>query len=426
MQLRKIYFLSIILAIFSIFALLDIEINEAFATTISPRITYSSNKEYVLKVREYKNNRILFFCYKKHGHIYPHAKLIVYSPSGRKYKGTRIYRNRAVYLLINPSTGNYRAVLYINNRRISFPTIRIVSNTSTSHYNSNTTQKAKIIPPVKYPHEIDLGRPEKSHFRVLVKTNTATTKVLLKANNIHTFRLIRNTGSYKLWEWDWTPPPTEQKYKIMQILAYNNKQLGDKRTIRVRFHKDLISILINTIKKDENKRGGQCKAYLYKTFNKIARTYRFYYRGKLLTMPRNQKVRMPSNIEASIEWKPSDIFIKVASYKAGSNQQKNRKKVIELLKKAKRGDFLQMEWNPNNSKKRLTPHTLIFVEDVKEGKLLNWCDSNLNGDEIVHCGTRYPWGSNKTFISLVNYLSNKYCTNNCGATLYRINPNVLK
>jgi murein DD-endopeptidase MepM/ murein hydrolase activator NlpD len=233
MQLRKTGILPIILAIFSLFTLSNIEMDKAFATTISPKITYSSNREYVLKVKETRNNKIIFFCYKKRGSIDPHAKLVVYSPSGRKYIGTQIYRHRAVYLFINPSTGNYRAILYANNSRISFPAIKISSNTS---HNYHSTQKAKIFSVKYYPHEIDLGKTEKPRFRVLVKTNSTTTKVLLKAKNTHTFRLIRNTGSYKLWEWDWTPPLTEvdplkSETKKMSVIAYTGRKPTDEKKI---------------------------------------------------------------------------------------------------------------------------------------------------------------------------------------------------
>jgi len=420
MQLRKRYFylVAFVVALISLF-LLGITTNNATATTISPTKVLSNDREYVLIVRKHKNNRALFFCYKKHGSIDPHAKLVVYSPSGRKYIGTRIFKNRAVYLFINPSTGNYRVILYANNGRISFPAIRISSNTPHSYH---STQKADIIT-VKYPHLIDVGKSDKTPFKVIVKTNTATSRLEIIGKDKHTFKLIRNSRTYKIWEWEHTfyrgeVAPQKSYIKTMKIIAFNQQNLkGDQRFIRFKIKNSskFIDILIERIKKDNNKRGGQCKAYLFRVFNKLARDY-------------GMSCRMPKNQNNGVEWQQTrnSCFTVVASYRAGNNPQRNKEEVIKLLKKARKGDILQMIWNPNNSHFRLTPHTLIFTKDVRENTILNWCDSNLYGREIVRCGNTYPWGSLKTFDSLVNYLSNKFCTNRCGATLYRLKPQYLQ
>ena len=179
----------------------------------------------------------------------------------------------------------------------------------------------------------------------------------------------------------------------------------------------LINSIQNKILADAGGWGGQCKAYLQKVFNAKASNYTI--NGHKPTMPLNDT----SNNSKS--WKSSDSFTAVDSYNAGSSQYQNKQNILTLLRKAKKGDYLQMYWNPNSHKQILTPHTIMFFQDVSSDENhLNWGDSNLNKEEIVRVGTKYPWGTTKTLENLANYLSNSYCTNNCGATLYRINPNL--
>jgi len=184
---------------------------------------------------------------------------------------------------------------------------------------------------------------------------------------------------------------------------------------------DAVNALINANKKhitdDAGKWGGQCKAYLQRVFNAEASNY--IINGHKPTMPLNDT----SN--NSKRWKENDSFIVIGSYDAGYSQYQNKQNILKLLKKAKKGDYLQMYWNPNSHRKILTPHTVVFLQDVSSDENhLNWGDSNLNKQEIVRVGRKYPWGSTKTLDSLANYLSNEYCTNTCGATLYRINSNL--
>lgn len=200
-----------------------------------------------------------------------------------------------------------------------------------------------------------------------------------------------------------------RKIKIKALIS------GDENSV------NSVNVLINSIQDnitaDAGGWGGQCKAYLQKVFNSEASNYTI--NGHKPTMPLNDT----SNNSKS--WKSSDSFITIDSYNAGSSQNQNKQNILTLLRKAKKGDYLQMYWNPNSHKQILTPHTIMFFQDVSSDENhLNWGDSNLNKKEIVRVGTKYPWGTTKTLENLANYLSNRYCTNNCGATLYRINPNL--
>jgi len=184
-----------------------------------------------------------------------------------------------------------------------------------------------------------------------------------------------------------------------------------------------VSLLINAIEKqiknDNDTHGGECKLYLQTIFKNNAIEYKI----------NNHKVTMPTN-KSNIKWlgkgwNDTESFIEIGSYSAGSNTNVNEENIKALLKKAKKGDFIQLFWNPSSSKNRLTPHTIYVLKDFNENQNLNWGDSNLNGQKKVRYGTKYPWGSDKTFDSLVKYLSiEKYCKNKCGATIYRINPNI--
>ena len=195
-----------------------------------------------------------------------------------------------------------------------------------------------------------------------------------------------------------------RKIKIKAVLSSSNVD-------------SLIDAIKDHISGDVDEWGGQCKAYLQKVFNAEASKY----------VINGHKPTMPSNDTSvnSKKWKSSDSFITVGSYDAGSNQYQNKQNILALLRKAKKGDYLQMYWNPNSHKQKLTPHTIVFFQNVSIDEThLNWGDSNLYGKEIVRVGTEYPWGKPKTLESLADYLSNNYCTNKCGATLYRINPNI--
>jgi len=200
---------------------------------------------------------------------------------------------------------------------------------------------------------------------------------------------------------------TGRKIKIKGVVSSNNVSIANK----------IIEDVITQIKSDSNGWGGQCKAYLYKVFNNKASLYSI--NGTTPTMPLNN---LSNN---AISWKATNTFRIIGTYLAGSSQTTNSQNITQLLLTAKRGDFIQMYWNPNSSKNRLTPHTIMIFEDIlSKTQIINWGDSNLNGDEIVRYATKYPWGSNKTFNSLVGYLSNGFCTNTCGATLYRLNSSI--
>ena len=107
MQLRKRYFSLVALVVTFISLLLGVTTNSATAITISPTKVVSNDREYVLIVRKRKNNRVLFYCYKKHGYINSNARLVILLPNGRKHIGTKIYRNRAIYSIIHITPGYY-------------------------------------------------------------------------------------------------------------------------------------------------------------------------------------------------------------------------------------------------------------------------------------------------------------------------------
>ena len=100
---------------------------------------------------------------------------------------------------------------------------------------------------------------------------------MLKANNNHTFRLIRNTGSYKLWEWDWTPQPTEvdplkSKTKKMRVIAYTGGKPTDEKKILLTIRNSRYSIDLpfkGTYKVSQGNFGSYSHYYHYDDHGKI-------------------------------------------------------------------------------------------------------------------------------------------------------------
>jgi hypothetical protein len=187
---------------------------------------------------------------------------------------------------------------------------------------------------------------------------------------------------------------------------------------------ELINSMIQKVQLDNGQYGGWCKTYLRNTFNNIAKEYEGQGHEKLF-MEGNNKYNAKKETDKSNAWLHHGgyAFDEISSYSAGNNINTNNKNISNLLKKAKKGDFIQMYWYPG----QLTPHTIMLMEDVSEKKDLNWADSNLDGEnKIVQVGTSYPWNTKKTFQSVVKYLSNDVCKNTCGATLYRLTDKIRK
>ena len=183
---------------------------------------------------------------------------------------------------------------------------------------------------------------------------------------------------------------------------------------------ELINSMINSIKRDNGKKVAyECKGYLQNKFKLTSNNYKL--NNKSLSMPSNPKY-------LTKVWKNNggDSFKKITtySYRKGSN---NRSYVKKLLLQARKGDFIQMVWYPNSKKgKVLIPHTVMIFEDVSKNKPINWADSNALNRKIARYGTKFPWGSEKTLDKVLDYMASQYCTNECGATLYRLTDKIQK
>jgi hypothetical protein len=435
MQLRKRYFSLVALVVTFISLLLGVTTNSATAITISPTKVVSNDREYVLIVRKRKNNRVLFYCYKKHGYINSNARLVILLPNGRKHIGTKIYRNRAIYSIIHITPGNYRVKLYDGRKTLLFPTIRISGPTNNQQ---NITEEARVLS-VKCPPLIDVGKSDKTPFRVIAKTNTATTRLVIRGNSTHTFRLIKNSRTYKIWEWKHTFYPGEvspqKSYtKIMTIIPYNRQnKKGKHRFISFRiknsrksYKNELIDKFIAKIRSDVGKKYaecngksgrlcGQCKHYLQTRLKQIAEANNYVCKnGKIVNMPPNHPPGEYDSPEYGICWEDEGCaFNTVTEFRATGNHKYNKEQIKELLRTVQRGDILQMRWKLGN---KYYPHTLIFTSTLR-GNKIEVCDSN-----------RKPAGGRKVscdYLS-VDYFIKALDCKNCGATLYRLRDDIKK
>jgi len=396
----------------------------------------ANDRNYGLKVKVLDRNRFLFVAYKKNGNLERPATITVTTPNGRTVTGNKIYRNRAVYVILSSPPGRFIVKLKDGNRNITFPVINVppssTRNNNKPNQNSarnNQSNQRAVILSLQYPKEIDVGKSRKTPFKVWAKTSKSTSRLIIQGRNVHHFKLMRERNNYKIWLWKHTfypgeVPPGSRKVKRMVVKAFNNQGVqGDTRTIsfviknsrpRPNAKKELLNLYIKRIRADVGRKCaecngrcggycGECKHYLQQRLSQIAKAYNF-------RCSNGQYVYMPHGY--GISWSsPGCAFGIVYTYRGTTNSNYNRNKIRQLLRTVEWGDVLQMRWKPGY---KLYPHTLIFTSKLY-GNRIQVCDSNFRSDKRVSCRTMN-----------INYFLKALDCPQCGATLYRLRDDIKK
>ena len=166
---------------------------------------------------------------------------------------------------------------------------------------------------------------------------------------------------------------------------------------------------------------GVCKNYVTYLFNMYKNRYVIgAFPSASLRMPTNNPAEKCAPYDYGVEWadvsaQSGNPFTIAGSFRYNENmsEKANRRAAADMLRKAKRGDFLQLrgEYGGGNG-----PHSLIFIADCVSDKL-RWADSNMTGKFID--GIRWGYVKYDTQAS-VEWMVDVICKPKYGATLYRL------